>query len=225
MFASLLQGISMEYDISSLGLHVADLKIVRDPGARVINVYVSSKTASAIFPKLNNQYRVKYDDHYRPLEYTRIVDQGKTQDRVVVTYDHSINTATASHTGNLGKYTYDILKGERDFFSTLALICDTAPGSGTYDLDANGKVWKATLTYKGTTKLKTSIGTYPCREYSIELNPRDQEKVPYVDMVTHNLYKKKNKVNLWIAYDGTALKAVVKMGVLSMKWSIRRISK
>jgi hypothetical protein len=85
MFASLLQGISMEYDISSLVLHVADLKIVRDPGARVINVYVSSKTASAIYPKLNNQYRVKYDDHYRPLEYTRIVDQGKTQDRVVVT--------------------------------------------------------------------------------------------------------------------------------------------
>jgi hypothetical protein len=43
-------------------------------------------------------------------------------------------------------------------------------------------------------------------------------------MVPTTSIKRKNKVNLWIAYDGTALKAVVKMGVLSMKWSIRRIS-
>ncbi len=220
-----LSAVSMQYDITSLGLHVADLRIVRDPGTRNIQVYVTSRTASAIFPKLNNQYRVHYDVQYRPVEYKRVVDQGKTQDKVAVSYDHASGKASATHSGPLGKYNYSLRKGERDFFSTLALICDTAPGSGTYILDANGKAWSAAVSYKGTSNLKTALGTYACREYTLVLNPVDSGKVPYVDMVTHNLFKKNNKVSLWIASDGTAIKAVVKMGVLSMKWSISGISK
>jgi len=224
-FASVGHGLSLEYNISSLGLRVADLRIVRDKAARSVKVYVSSRTANSIFPKLNNQYRVVYDDQYRPLQYTRVVDQGKTQDNVSTTYDHASGLANASHTGPLGKYRYELLAGERDFFSTLILICDTAPGSGNYILDANGKPWKAALSYNGTGKLKTSLGTYSCREYQISLSPRSKEKVPYVDMVTHNLFKDKNKVSLWISTDGIPLKAVVKMGVLSMKWSITGIGK
>lgn len=222
---SILAGVTMDYDITSLGLHVADLKIVRDVPNRTVRVYVTSKMSNAIFPELDNQYLVHYDSQYRPLEYSRIVDQGKTQDNVKVVYDHTSGMASATHTGPLGTYKYSLVLGERDFFSTLVMICDTAPGTGTYVLDANGKAWNASITIKGTSKLKSAIGKSSCREYQILLQPRTKEKVPYVDMVTHNLFKDKNKVSLWITNDGIPVKAVVKMGLLSMKWSIKRILK
>lgn len=211
---------SATYDIKSLGLRIATLSITSSESRGVTEVKAASVISNALFPEIDNTYRVEFDANHLPQKYSRIIRQSSVSDEVTVVYKHSSRTAKATHRLGNRTYNFAITDSTRDFFSLLTLLANKSAVPSEYSVDGNGLLWSASLRLDGRERIRTKLGKYTCTRYQIRFTPLSAKTMPYVDMVTHNLLKENNKLTLWISEDGIPLKAVVRKGAIGMIWEI-----
>lgn len=213
----------MDYVVKAMGLSVASLTIERDIAAGSLSVQTKSLITNALFPSIDNIYTVTYDQNYLPLRYNRTVRQDKLKDNVSTAYAHPQSLATESHTKSKDSISYQIGPAVRDFFSFVAMLSDGKAGSGTYELDANGSIWKVGVSYIGTKDTKTDAGKFTAKGYKLSFSSATHSKPPYVDMVTHNLFHKNSKVEIWVDGKGLVVKASMKKGAVGSTWELKEI--
>lgn len=213
----------MNYNVRAMGLSVASLSIERDPSAGIVSVKTKSLITNALFPSIDNQYTVRYSSGYLPLKYHRSVRQDKLKDNVLTLYDHSKGQATESHSKASENISYRVNSSTRDFFSFVAMLSDGNAGAGSYELDANGSLWKVSVSYLGSKDIKTDAGKFRSLGYKLSFNCATHTKPPYVDMVTHNLFHKSSKVELWVDGNGLVVKASMKKGAIGSSWELKEI--
>ena len=213
----------MDYVVKAMGLSVASLSIERDPAAGSLSVKTKSLITNALFPSIDNTYTVTYDQNYLPLRYNRTVRQDKLKDNVSTAYIHSQGLAKESHTISKDSISYQIGPAVRDFFSFVAMLSDGKAGSGIYELDANSSIWKVDVSYIGTKDIKTDVGKFTAKGYKLSFSSATHSKPPYVDMVTHNLFHKNSKVELWVDGKGLVAKASMKKGAVGSTWELKEI--
>lgn len=222
-FATAAQALTIEYNIRSFGLNIATISINSDPQQNFVAVQTKSLITNALFPEINNCYRIDFNGAYLPQTYVREIDQKKVDDTVTVTYDHKNKRAGMNHRNPRKSYSYDITSDTRDFFSFMTMVGFGKARAGDYVIDGNGTLWKASLSYHGRETIKTALGNYSCRLYKVQFEPLCDEKMQYVDMVTHNVLNKASRVSLWISDDGIAMRSVVRKNALSASWEIKEI--
>ena len=219
--AVLLPGLSLEYDIRSLGLKIADLSLTCSIADGYIEASAVSEEGSAFFPSLDNQYRSEFDENFLPRKYLRKIKQTKLSDQVEVSYFHFAHYAKVNQQNGKRSFSYAIADSTRDIFSLLAMLIGGRAEPGEYSVDGNGQLWTAYLSKEGRERIRTNLGRFSCTKYALRFKPQSPDKMPYVDMVTHNLLKEDCKLTLWISEDLIPLKAVVNRGLISMSWEIR----
>jgi len=220
----ILIGVTVDYDIKSLGIRVASISVNTQIQQRYVEVKAKSIHSNALFPHIDNVYKVTFNEQFLPNVYVRKVRQGELSDDVKVIYNHSALRAAAVHSGKLGEYGYAIAADTRDFFSFMVYLAQGKISGNQFSIDGNGSLWTASVTKEGRELLKTPLGDYSCSRYSIRFNPVTNQKMNYVDMVTHNLLSRSSRLTLWISDGGNAMKAVIRKGALSMSWEIKGIS-
>jgi hypothetical protein len=219
-----LQGKRMSYTVKAMGLSVASLSIERDPGASLVSVKTKSLITNALFPSIDNAYTIRYSSGYLPLKYNRAVRQNKLNDNVLTVYDHSKSLAAESHSRNGETISYKINPATRDFFSFIAMLSDGKASAGSYELDANGSLWKVSVSYLGSKVIKTAAGKFSARGYKLSFSSATHSKAPYVDMGTHNLFQTGSKVELWGDGKGLVVKANMKKGAIGSSWELKDIT-
>ncbi|HQF67536.1 MAG TPA: DUF3108 domain-containing protein [Candidatus Cloacimonadota bacterium] len=219
--AVLLPGLSLDYDIKSLGLKIADLSLSCSIADGYIEALAVSEVSSAFFPSLENQYRSEFDANFLPRKYERKIKQTKLSDQVEVSYFHFAHYAKVAQQNGKRSSSYAIADSTRDIFSLLAMLIGGKAEPGAYSVDGNGQLWTAQLSKEGRERIRTNLGRFSCTKYVLRFKPQSPAKMPYIDMVTHNLLKEDSKLTLWISEDLIPLKAVVNRGLISMSWEIR----
>ncbi len=217
---SALGAITVEYEIKSLGLKIANLSIKHDLEQRQITILAKSHFTSKIFPRLDNEYTVSYNENYLPQNYLRKINQDSNQDVVSVTYHHSQKQAQMRMASKDSPETFRITPDTRDFFTMITMVGQLLPQTGRYTIDGNGKLWKASLVKNGTERIKTARGTFQAHHYCMTMAPLDDSKAPYIDMVSHNVFNEATQINFWVSEERTVVKAVVKKGLISMNWDL-----
>jgi hypothetical protein len=218
-----LGGLTLDFDVRSLGLKVAKLSVTTSPEEGYVSVSVNSLITNAMFPALNNVYRSEFVGDYLPVRYQRKVRQKKLTDDIDVVYDRQNRRATARHTGELGSYSYAITAETRDFFSFMMLLSRSDAIQNQYTLDGNGCLWRVNVTKKGREELDLALGKVGATVYELEFVPQSEVKMRYTDMVTHNLFGRNSKVTLWISDNHNPVRAYVRKGLLSMVWELAGI--
>ena len=104
------------------------------------------------------------------------------------------------------------------------MFCDGKGKAGTYELDANGSMWKARAKYLGASKISTKAGDFQTQRWSFSFSSETHTKPPYVDTLTHNIFSPKNKTEFWVDNKGTLVKAKVTRGLLSASWELVSVS-
>jgi len=218
-----LQGKIMTYSVKALGLNIASLTIQRLPTEGKLEVKTKSKITNALFPSIDNSYTVTHNSAYLPISYIRNVHQDKLIDKISTTYNHASAQATQSQSLNGAGITYAINPDTRDFFSFITMLSDGKAGAGTYELDANGSLWQVSAKYLGNKEIKTDAGKFAARGYKLSFSSATHEKPPYIDMVTHNLFHRSSKVELWVDGRGLVVKASMKRGAVGSNWELKSI--
>lgn len=224
LVGTLLGASKTEYCLKSLGLKIAYLSIEKNDTQKQITVKTHSLMTNSIFPPLNNEYRISYDEQYRPQTLTRIIRQKNLNDIVETRYDHSKQIARQSRKSDINSIDYSIGKQTRDIFSFLAFLAGKKPESGTYPIDGNGNPWLATAVAKPSETLKTVIGKHQARKIDVSFTNVTEQKQPYVDMVTNNILKEGNKLSLWVDDRQQILKAVVKSKDITTYWELTKLT-
>ncbi len=215
---SCLWGITAEYSIKSLGMKVANISI--SMGLGKLEISANSNGSSPLFPKINNRYYIEIDDQYRPLFYTRSINQKSVKDEITSRYNRKELQLTLHRKSTGISKSYPIHLNSRDVFSMIALLISGKGTSNSYQIDANGSPWQATITSTSREEVKTKIKKFKTKRYDIVFKPLSDAPTNYVDMVTHNFVNEDTKLSLWVADEGLAVKSVVKKKGISMNWEL-----
>jgi len=211
---------TVEYNIKSMGMKIAYISVNRNESQRMIVVKTHSLKINSIFPQLNNTYRISYDEMLRPLVFSRSVEQKELNEEAKTTYDHNLKTASLYRSSTNTSKDYTIGKNSREPFSLLAYISSGKAIGGIYNIDGNGLPWQAHVLDAGIETVKTPLGKYSARRYNITFTNLTGKKMPYIDMVTHNMLSESSKLSLWVSDEEIILKALIKKGAVSMTWDI-----
>ncbi|NLK49425.1 MAG: DUF3108 domain-containing protein [Candidatus Cloacimonetes bacterium] len=217
-----LSALRLEYTVKALGLSVASLTIDKSPSS--VRVKTRSLISNAIFPSIDNVYDVSFDGSYLPQRYQRSVNQGKLKAEISTRYNHQGKTASQTHSDPKESKQYAIGSHTRDFFSLAAMLSDGKAGAGTYQLDANGSLWQTKVKSLGSKKIKTRAGSFQAEGYQMSFGSDTHQKPPYVDMITHNLFHKDSRVELWVDGKGKIVKASIKKGLRASHWELESIT-
>ncbi len=209
-----------EYNIRSLGLNISKISIEHRQEQNSIKVRTKSLITNRIFPRIDNEYSIIYENHYLPISYIRNINQDSNVDSVSVRYSHSSLSAVMSSAKQAKKSKYHITSQTRDLFSFLMLLANGNITQDRYVLDGNGRLWNATLSDEGSEVVRTKVGTFKSRRYRVTFEPQNSSVAPYIDMVTHNLLNQDSIVTIWISDSKIAVKAVVRKKLLSMNWEL-----
>lgn len=215
-----LGGTHLQYKVTSMRLNVAsiDMKLV-DPE---INIAVKSRIKIPLFPNLDNHYKIIHDEDYRPVQYTRLVQQSGLKDSVYTVYQKSSARMYQKLTGNSN--TYAVRADTRDVFSLLAKISSDPNAGGEYTVDGNGRLWLVTVSKGRTEKISTALGKQSARRHDFRFKALSPDKAPYIDMLTFNFLDNDTKLSLWVSMNGIPLKADLRKNLTSMSWDILSVS-
>jgi len=215
-----LHGLRAEYYIKAMGMKVAHLVIEHDAPKQQIQVKAVSLMSNKIFPRINNTYVVSYLGNFLPRSYLREIDQNNVCDSVLTTYDHRSKEAVIIRHNPSSAKAFEISSHTRDYFSFMMLLTTQNLKDGVYRIDGNGLLYNAKLVYEKSEVIKTEKGKFNTRKYNISFIPLKKEKMPYIDMVTHNTLHKDTRISIWIGDNGVALKASVRKSALGMSWEL-----
>jgi hypothetical protein len=211
-----LGAVRLKYKVTSLRLNVAEVDMeLKDP---YIRISARTRINLPLFPHMDNRYEILHDESFLPIQYKRIVHQGEIRDSVQTVYDGARAMEYRKSTANVSSY--PIKEDSRDFFSFLAKICSDNNAGGTYYVDGNGRIWKATVSSKEIEKISTALGKQNARKHEIGFEPLSSQKAPYIDMLTFNFLDPETKLSLWISTNGIPLKAQIKKKRGGMQWEI-----
>jgi hypothetical protein len=211
---------NLEYRISSMGFKVA--KINLNIGKDKLYVKASNNGFRTIFPHLNNIYRVSFDQDFIPHTSVRIIHQDALKDSVTTIY--SQNDATMHRKSNNERVSYKISGDTYDIFTLLAMISKKAKAVGEYNVDGNGRTWKAVVSGGKIENIKTSLGTFQTTKYELRFKAQSPQKAPYVDMLTHNFLDEDMHLSIWVNQGGVPVKAHLRKKLMVMIWEILSIS-
>ncbi|MGB4309825.1 MAG: hypothetical protein WBI94_06060 [Candidatus Cloacimonadaceae bacterium] len=216
-----LQAATMDYKVKALGLEVVSLRISKEP--KSLSIFVKSLIQNKIFPYVDNSYRINYDANYFPSTTERKVINKKTNCNYYTRYNYAAGSAQMT-TSDKQNQRYSINRHTRELFSLIMMFCDGKGKAGTYELDANGSMWKARAKYLGASKISTKAGDFQTQGWSFSFSSETHTKPPYVDTLTHNIFSPKNKTEFWVDNKGTLVKAKVTRGLLSASWELVSVS-
>lgn len=218
--ASMASAQKLEYQISSMGLKVADLSMHVSPSR--IYVKASNNGYKTIFPHLNNSYSVYLGEDYLPQKYIRMIHQDSLKDSVNVIYQHG--SAVMYRKSSKQRFSYNMPANGRDVFSLLWKVCQSPKPIGDYIVDGNGRAWNVSVSGGEIEKLKTSLGKFQTTKYELRFKALSPHKAAYVDMLTHNFLNEDVQLSLWVNQGGIPVKARLRKKLMSMSWEIISIS-
>lgn len=219
LIALSLIGVRAEYNVNTLGMKIADLKIEMKP--KLIDVKIKSTKVLPLFPHINNRYTISSSQNFLPDKYTRRVHQGELLDEIETIYSQSNAKLWQKSTNS--EYLFDIYIDTRDFFSLLNLICNTPKPQKNYIVDGDSRAWQAQVSSPSHENIKTKIGSFKARKHVLSFVPLSPEKAQYMDMLTHNLLSEDVVLTVWISGDGVPLKANIKKKLMGMNWEIKEL--
>ncbi len=205
-------------------MQIAYLSLEKNAELEQITVKTHSLKTSKLFPPLNNEYRISYDELFRPVTLNRIIRQKNLNDVVETKYDYQKLLARQSRKSDGSIAEYGINKQTRDVFSFLAYLAEGKVVPGSYPIDGNGSKWQVSVKEKPLETVNTAIGKYKARRLEISFNNLTEHKQPYVDMVTNNMLKEGNKLSIWVDDRQLILKAVVKSKGITTHWELTGLS-
>jgi len=205
-------------------MQIAYLSLEKNAELKQITVKTHSLKTSKLFPSLNNEYRIRYDELFRPVTLNRIIRQKNLNDLVETKYDYQKLLARQSRKSDGSIAEYVINKQTRDVFSFLAYLAEGKVFPGSYPIDGNGSNWQVSVKEKPLETVNTAIGKYKARRLEISFNNLTEHKQPYVDMVTNNMLKEGNKLSIWVDDRQLILKAVVKSKGITTHWELTGLS-
>jgi len=208
------------YIVRAMGLKVAKIDILENISEGKVEVTAVSLMSNKMFPRINNHYWVDFNDQYLPGTYTRTIDQDNSQDSVFVVYDHANSKASMYRRSTKTRQNYSLIYQTRDFFSLMMGLSKGKVKSGKHYVEGNGIIWQAIVEKKETEILKTKLGRFRAQRYKMEFKNTSDNKMPYIDMVTHNLLNNDTTVNIWVSENGLVIKASVTKGLISMVWEL-----
>lgn len=224
LFCCVLGGLyafEARYNVSSLGLKIADLDIAQSP--QKIEVKIKSTRVLPLFPHIDNSYLVLCGEDFLPQSYLREVHQGELTDEITTRY-FGDRALLRQKQGEV-EMEYPTPRGTRDFFSLLNLICNTDEPARRYIVDGNSRMWSASVSEPSYENIKTKLGRYNARKHSLRFTPLSEEKAPYMDMLTFNLLSEDVLLSVWISEDGVPLKAKIEKKLMGMNWEIRELKR
>jgi hypothetical protein len=214
-----LYGIRIKYRVTSMKLNVAEIEMELNDSH--ISVAVKSRIKVPLFPSIDNRYEIIHDGDFRPLHYTRIVNQAELTDSVYTRYH--LGSATMHQSSNSKSINYKVRADTRDVFSLLAKISDDVNAGGTYYADGNGRLWQVKVSGPQTERISTALGKQTARRHDFTFQPLSPVKAPYIDMITFNFLDPDTRLTLWVSVNGVPLKAHLKKGLMSMNWDIQSV--
>ncbi|PKN79877.1 MAG: hypothetical protein CVU48_03990 [Candidatus Cloacimonetes bacterium HGW-Cloacimonetes-1] len=215
-----LPGYVADYEVKAMGLKLATVRIENNTGAQLINVSVKSVYSNRIFPPVDNRYQVNYVSGYYPVKYYRKIHQNDLRDSVMVYYNRDNKTASANSTQSKIQGKYKISSEIRDYFSFFTMLTLEDLPTGKYVIDGNGCPWMASVDLEKIETIHTDIGKFTARKYNISFQNMTANKMPYIDMITHNLLNEDTTLNLWISTNHIAVKASMRKKTVSMIWDM-----
>ncbi|MDD2331142.1 MAG: DUF3108 domain-containing protein [Candidatus Cloacimonetes bacterium] len=215
-----LGAFEFDYNVKSLGLHVAKINIKDDVVRGELSISAVSLLSNKMFPRINNKYLVNYQKDYLPTSYLRLIDQDNNQDSVFVSYKHNEKKAVMKQASQDGQSSYSLQDNTRDFFTFMIGLSYRKLTSNRYWIDGNGILWLAKIENTGAEILRTKQGKIKTEKFTLRFENTGEAKMPYIDMVTHNVLNQDTIVTLWISADNIVHKANVKKGLVNMVWEL-----
>jgi hypothetical protein len=213
-----LHGFSADYKITSIGLKVADLSIRLNDIS--LTVHVKNSEPSRLFPKIDNLYSLSFVDGYSTSRYSRIVNQESLSDSIMVVYHSLSDSATVWQRLTGTQHSYPLYMGSRDFFSGLVNIIRGNRINRSLFIDGNGKQWEANVEFGNYQQIRTPIGKFETQVVQLTFSPISTDRMPYLDMLTHNFLSPDSKLTLWISDNGVPIKATIKKKLMTVNWEI-----
>ncbi len=215
-----LSGYIAEYDVKALGLKVAKVRLENNTRKQTINVSVKSTFTSRIFPPVDNRYQVNYVSGYYPVKYYRKIHQSDLRDTVMICYNRESKTASVLSSQSSVEKKYSVPSEIRDYFSFFTMLTLEDLPTGKYVIDGNGCPWMATVNLEKTETIRNATGKFTAKKYNVSFQNMTGRKMPYIDMITHNLLNEDTTLSLWISTNHIAVKASMRKKAVSMIWDL-----
>lgn len=168
-----------------------------------LSAFGQTSSAFSIFHSVKNRYDSYVDkETFMPYLYTEDIKEAKYRRKEYATFDHATRTVKGvkGTFKNKSPQTFDLLSAYY-FSRNLDLSSLKSGDSFKIAYFLNDEIADLKITYVGTEKIKTSLGTLDC----IKLNP---------EIKPGRIFKKDSKLYLWVTNDGNRIPVKAQVEVL-----------
>lgn len=220
---------TLRLKISYLGIKAVNVFSTYRQGntgqVNIINVEAVSTSLGSLVNRLDNSYTVFCTPDFRPVKYTKKINQRNINDTITTTFNNYTNQIETSFFETGDTYTIEGAPAKtRDFFSTLYYIRNNFSNIETDSLyvKSNNNIWQVRVKKLDYETIRTIFGmteTIKTRINFVKITDREEVKS---DILTNNLVNPENDLYFWFTndYRKIPVKAEYKRSRFSVYWDI-----
>ncbi|MCK9330934.1 MAG: DUF3108 domain-containing protein [Candidatus Cloacimonetes bacterium] len=217
------------FDIEYVGISVAKVEFEKTNNEIQIKAK-SGKLANFFSISFDNRYYIKCDGTFRPIEYTKAINQKKFLENSVIVYNHqNLNSEYYCSASDI-YLKYPITETTRDFFSALYYLRNNNL-SNNFHIDAAGILWDIQSEFVNQEIINTAIGKLDVNKIKIRFKKLNPDKYHLntqklkSDILTNNLVNEDNLLYFWFTNDEKKIpvKAQYLMSPFNVNWTIQKI--